>query len=163
MTLKRKLHRRLGLPYSYDTQYAPIRGFFGDKRFLSNFFLRPLSLYGIEFPSSEHAFMWHKSEDAGYRKRVLAAPTPKRAKAVGKSAALRPDWDKSYKFEAMLRVLRAKFRDPELRKWLLDTGQAYLEETNTWGDIIWGRCNGVGENHLGRLLMIIRYELQQSC
>lgn len=46
MTLKRKLHRRLGLPYSYDTQYAPIRGFFGDKRFLSNFFLRPLSLYG---------------------------------------------------------------------------------------------------------------------
>jgi predicted NAD-dependent protein-ADP-ribosyltransferase YbiA (DUF1768 family) len=42
---------------------------------------------------------------------VLAAPTPKRAKAVGKSAALRPDWDKSYKFEAMLRVLRAKFRE----------------------------------------------------
>jgi predicted NAD-dependent protein-ADP-ribosyltransferase YbiA (DUF1768 family) len=31
-----------------------------------------------------------------------------------------------------------------------------LIEGNWWGDTYWGVCNGVGENHLGKLLMKIR-------
>ena len=43
---------------------------------------------------------------------------------------------------------------------LLETGDVYLEETNTWGDVFWGVCNGKGENMLGQVLMLIRDELK---
>lgn len=29
-------------------------------------------------------------------------------------------------------------------------------EENNWGDKFWGTVNGVGENHLGKILMRIR-------
>jgi N-glycosidase YbiA len=44
---------------------------------------------------------------------------------------------------------------------LLDTGDAELVEVNHWRDFWWGVCNGVGANHLGRLLMTIRNELRE--
>lgn len=34
-----------------------------------------------------------------------------------------------------------------------------LIEGNYWHDTYWGVCEGVGENHLGKLLMEIRNEL----
>jgi predicted NAD-dependent protein-ADP-ribosyltransferase YbiA (DUF1768 family) len=45
---------------------------------------------------------------------------------------------------------------------LLETKDATLIEGNTWGDQYWGVCAGVGENHLGKLLMQIRSELQTA-
>ena len=35
-----------------------------------------------------------------------------------------------------------------------------LVEDNAWGDTFWGRCNGIGKNHLGKILMVIREELR---
>lgn len=29
-------------------------------------------------------------------------------------------------------------------------------EVNNWGDTYWGVCNGIGDNHLGKILMKIR-------
>jgi predicted NAD-dependent protein-ADP-ribosyltransferase YbiA (DUF1768 family) len=43
---------------------------------------------------------------------------------------------------------------------LLATGDTYLEETNTWGDIWFGVCNGIGKNYLGKMLMEIREALR---
>ena len=40
------------------------------------------------------------------------------------------------------------------------TGDAELVEGNTWNDTYWGVCNGVGHNHLGKILMQVRQELQ---
>ena len=34
--------------------------------------------------------------------------------------------------------------------------QQELVEGNTWGDKVWGVCDGVGENNLGKTLMRIR-------
>ena len=45
---------------------------------------------------------------------------------------------------------------------LIDTGDIELVEVNSWGDTFYGVCNGVGENHLGKLLMKIRKELVTS-
>ena len=45
---------------------------------------------------------------------------------------------------------------------LIQTGDSVLIEGNTWGDRVWGVCNGVGENRLGRILMKIRSELNQG-
>ena len=60
----------------------------------------------------------------------------------------------------MYEVCKAKFTQNDgLKHKLKDTGDAILIEGNTWGDRIWGVCNGVGENRLGRILMQIRDEL----
>lgn len=44
----------------------------------------------------------------------------------------------------------------KLRTKLIATGEKYIEETNWWGDIYWGVCNGKGENNLGKILMNVR-------
>ena len=57
----------------------------------------------------------------------------------------------------------AKFtQNPGLLDKLLATGDAELVEGNTWGDQVWGVCDGVGENHLGKTLMRIRSELRNK-
>ncbi len=48
----------------------------------------------------------------------------------------------------------------DLREKLLATGDRKLVEGNTWGDTFWGVCRGNGKNHLGKILMKIRAELQ---
>jgi predicted NAD-dependent protein-ADP-ribosyltransferase YbiA (DUF1768 family) len=60
--------------------------------------------------------------------------------------------------------LALKFSDPVLREMLLDTGDAILEEGNMWNDTFWGidLNTGKGQNHLGRLLMERRAELNNE-
>lgn len=59
--------------------------------------------------------------------------------------------------------MREKFtQNTELADKLLATGDAYLEEGNTWGDRIWGTVNGSGANRLGVILMQIRAELKDD-
>ena len=63
----------------------------------------------------------------------------------------------------MKELLMAKFsQNEDLKKKLLDTGDATLIEGNTWGDKYWGVCKGVGKNRLGELLMEVREELKQN-
>jgi len=58
-------------------------------------------------------------------------------------------------------MLRLKFTKHEsLKEKLLATGDEELVEGNDWNDRVWGKVDGVGENHLGRLLMKIRAELR---
>ena len=66
------------------------------------------------------------------------------------------------KLQLMERLLLKKFDDnhPQLQQMLLATGEEELVEGNYWGDVYWGVCNGVGENHLGKLLMKIRDQLK---
>ena len=62
-------------------------------------------------------------------------------------------------------LYRAKFTQNEDLKWrLIGTGDAYLEEGNTWHDTCWGvdAKTGEGLNHLGRILMKVRDELREK-
>jgi ribA/ribD-fused uncharacterized protein len=82
---------------------------------------------------------------------------------------LRPDWEE-IKLQVMEAILRAKFKDPDLHARLLATGNETLQEGNWWNDSFWGvviarggrPCLPHGENHLGKLLMKIRKELQKG-
>jgi len=59
----------------------------------------------------------------------------------------------------MSRLVFEKFLvDKVLRAKLLETGGKYIEETNWWGDCIYGvdYKTGLGENKLGRILMGVR-------
>ena len=73
---------------------------------------------------------------------------------------MRSDWE-DVKFDVMYDIVKAKFtQNEDLKRKLLDTEGYYLEEGNNWGDKIWGVVNGVGENHLGKILMRVRNELK---
>jgi ribA/ribD-fused uncharacterized protein len=133
-----------------------IFGFSGKNRFLSNFYPVDFIIDGVNYKSSEHYYMSCKTTDVIIRNKIINAKTPSIAKTLGRSCKLRPGWDEHYKDRAMMTGLVAKFNNPDMKAMLLLTGDAYLEETNHWGDVYWGVCDGVGENRLGKMLMFIR-------
>lgn len=131
-----------------------IFGFFDEFRWLSNFHKSDLTLFGITYPSSENAYQALKTHDQPTRL-YIAGLSPSGAKKASHSLEIRADWE-YVRVAAMQLCLIEKFRDVELRKKLLLTDGYYLEETNNWGDIFWGVCEGAGKNMLGQLLMLTR-------
>ena len=135
-----------------------INEFSGEYRWLSNFWPVGVVKDGIAFPSVEHAFQAMKTTDLVDRVRIAACSTPGKAKRLGRTVDLRPDWEE-IKLVVMKECLDIKFYNRTLRDRLVATGNEELVEGNGWNDTFWGVCRGVGENHLGRLLMEVRREL----
>ena len=138
-----------------------IRGFDGQYRWLSNFWPVIIRMSGLVYQSVEAAYQAAKTLDMTVRQRLTSA-TAAESKKIGKTVKLRPDWE-NIKLDVMYALVKYKFtHNEELRKKLLDTGDAYIEETNYWGDRFWGVSNGTGENHLGKILMRVRKELSKQ-
>ena len=136
-----------------------IREFHGRYRFLSNFYPCSIKVEDIEFPSVEHAFQAMKTLNPRIRRNIALLPTPGKAKQFGRVLQLREDWD-TVRYPIMMELVRQKFtRYGDLAVMLLDTYPAKLVEGNYWNDTYWGVCNGVGENKLGEILMLVRKEL----
>ena len=138
----------------------PIDKFDGEYRWLSNFYPCYVSWEGLLFPTVEHAYQAAKSSDLEVWK-YFQGVDAKQAKRKGKTTKIRPDWDAS-KLAVMEHLLRQKFSQNDFKQRLIETGDAELIEGNWWGDTFWGVCKGVGENHLGKLLMQIRAELNAT-
>lgn len=136
-----------------------IKGFFGEYRWLSNFYLCPVHFQGMSFPSSEHAYMSAKIKDPQERWRFFVQTNTlscKKVRDLGQEVKLRPDWEE-LKYNFMFVVVWSKFSNNlVLAEKLRDTEGKYLEETNHWGDRYWGVCNGEGQNNLGKILMEVR-------
>ena len=130
-------------------------------RFLSNFQRCPIVHDGIFYPSAEHAYVAAKTLDLDERIEISLLPGPGKAKAYGKIMKVRPDWNE-VKFDLMKEIIRKKFHNSELKEMLLATGNEELVEVNTWGDTVWGVCNGTGLNWLGKILMEVRSELRNG-
>lgn len=128
--------------------------------FLSNFYSSPIQYEGIVYPTVEHMFQALKALDIETRKKIANAATPGQAKRLGRSVALREDWEE-VKVDVMRTALQLKFSDPTLRAKLIATGDAELIEGNTWNDRFWGVCRGTGKNMLGHLLMELRFSLAE--
>lgn len=143
--------------------------FEGKYAFLSNFYPSPIKPFrdNITYPTVEHAFQACKTMDFNIRQKIADQPTPGKAKRLGRAVDLRPDWN-LVKENFMYYALKEKFKNSELRKQLLDTGDEELIEGTTWHDNIWGNCscpkckNIPGQNRLGKLLMQIREEIKNS-
>lgn len=136
-----------------------INSFEGEYAFLSNFYEHPISNGVITFPTNEHYFQAMKTLEDDERLAIARAATPGQAKRIGRSVNLRPDWE-SIKLDVMETAVRIKFTDPELAAKLIATGDEELIEGNWWNDTFWGVCNGVGENHLGKILMKVRADIK---
>jgi ribA/ribD-fused uncharacterized protein len=146
-----------------------IKGFFGEYRFLSNFWPAKVFLDDEEYKFTENAY-----QAAKYKKELrskLKECSPKEAiifvreNPIGQYTA--EEWNK-IKLGIMRKLLLQKFDkklNPENYKKLKETGVKYLEETNYWDDKYWGvnkndiSEKGIGENNLGKLLMEIRSNL----
>jgi len=135
--------------------------FNGKYRFLSNFYPCTIEFEGITYPSTEHAYQAAKTTNDIIRKRMSHLHSPGEAKREGNKVTLRPDWE-AVKDNIMLTLLRIKFKIPELKTKLIDTGEEELIEGNYWGDRYWGVCGGTGKNMLGKLLMQVRNEINKN-
>ena len=77
------------------------------------------------------------------------------AKKLGRTVQLRSDWEQ-VKLLIMKNLVRIKFQQHPILYQKLNNISGSIVEENTWGDRYWGVCNGIGENHLGKILMDLR-------
>ena len=135
-----------------------IQGFQNEYRWLSNFWLSPFVYRGYRWPTVEHCYVAHKSEEEYFDEvaQDVMDMTAGQAKRHGKNIIMREDFDqiKLY-FMHILTGLKYS-QNPALAELLKATNLEYIEETN---DTYWGVCNGKGENHLGKIIMNIRTTL----
>jgi ribA/ribD-fused uncharacterized protein len=136
-----------------------IKGFFGEYRFLSNFWICPVMYDRMFYQSIENAYQASKCKPE-YRFDFLEV-APKTAKHMWKNypSAYEGDEWRDKNFDIMAGLVFDKFhRNLELRQKLLNTGSKYLEELNDWGDGWWGVDvkKKRGQNKLGFILMATR-------
>lgn len=144
----------------------PITSFYGEYRFLSNFWPAEVKYKNEIFKTVEHAYQAAKCQLRAQFLNFLVLQTPGQAKAFGKQVVVRHDWPE-VKQEIMEDLVTQKFTNHEdLKQKLLATGNAELIEGNTWRDRYWGMTleNGVwvGHNFLGKILMKVRDQLKEK-
>lgn len=137
---------------------SKIDSFSGEYRFLSNFWPVSVVFEGRLYPSTEHAYQASKTTDDSVRETIAQMEKPGKAKKLGQEIQKRPDWDDEMRISNMTTLVNLKFSisNPDLVLKLIDTGNVEIIEGNTWNDTFFGVCNGVGENHLGKILMETR-------
>lgn len=170
--------------------------FFDDEeyRFLSNMYPCKVILDGIEYQTSEAAFHAGKFKEKKYKEMLTNLNTKpdanwkdlgKKAKRLGQKNGITKQynlpfdsdaWNNGEGQKAMLKAVRAKFKDPNLANKLLKTGDAILIEGTFWNDRTWGvglrrikdkddniiGYKGSGKNQLGKILMKVRDELKNN-
>ena len=124
--------------------------------FLSNMFPCTISYNGKTYKCVEAAFQAQKDLNSSLNFTEVDGFT---AKKYGRKVNLRKDWN-SVRVAIMKEILIAKFtQNPELLFKLKEITEPIIEE-NTWNDTFWGVCRGRGENHLGKLLEEVKFELE---
>ncbi len=137
-----------------------ISQFQGAYRWLSNFAPVTIVFNNLHFPSVEHAYMSEKSHDPAWKQTCMHTSSPGMIKKMSRSVLLRSDWHK-LKLQIMSDAVTQKFNQEPYTSLLKATGDEHIQEGNYWNDKFWGVClkTGVGENHLGKLIMQIRETL----
>lgn len=133
-------------------------------RWLSNFAPCTIVLNGITYPSVEHAYMSAKSDDVRwYLKCTDESIKPGTIKKLSRGILLVSNWD-FIKVEVMRECLNQKFNQDPYKTLLIETGDAFIQEGNFWGDTFWGvdLNTKVGDNRLGKLIMEIREKLKSE-
>ena len=136
-----------------------IKKFRGEYSWLSNFQKVKIEYLGIVYDSVEHAYISAKSDDDKWKQKCLRFDCSY-LKRESKKLSKKKDW-KLLKYDIMKELLIKKFNQEPFRQKLIDTGDMYIQEGNTWNDTYFGVClkTGKGENNLGKLIMEIRSTL----
>jgi ribA/ribD-fused uncharacterized protein len=138
--------------------------FRGSKCSFSNFFSAPLRMWGIQFPTNEHAYNYRKAIEMGQHTTAEAirhAPSPRDSQLMAQSIQTNERW-KSMKQSVMYELLQKKaLQCASFREDLqASQGKLLIEDT---AHEYWGRGqSGTGLNMLGRLIMTLRDNLPPS-
>ena len=132
---------------------------------LDNFSAFGLVMDNEYFQTSEHAFQYLKFIDSNYEiaQKIKNSYSPNEARKIAhenkKNKAV--NWS-NVKYKNMEKVLRLKVeQNSVVKRKLLATKDYIIAEYCTDEDTEWGLDNNNhGENHLGRIWMKIREELQ---
>ncbi|MFF9854281.1 NADAR family protein [Streptomyces litmocidini] len=129
------------------------------KRGLRHDYPAPITVAGTDYPSVAHAYWALSVADPETRHTVATAETASAARNLAVEAPRLEGW-KHARTAVMTRLLRAKYdQHPELAEILLATDDAtviYDDMKSTF----WGDNAGRGRNWSGRLLELVRSELQ---
>lgn len=142
--------------------------------------LYAFSVDGVRYMTAEHYMMAKKADVAGdavSRQRIMLAPTPRRAKRIGRELRLNHEQWREWtdtREDVIYRGNYAKYTEnAEIRTLLLSTGTRYLVEGSPL-DEVYGvgillsnplvqdtKAWLPGQNKLGRVLMRVRDELRR--
>jgi ribA/ribD-fused uncharacterized protein len=135
--------------------------FRGEYAFLSNFQPCRIEYDGVHYKSVESAYQAQKTYSIQHQieiSKMNAYDAKKAGRFLEQRKLVRKDW-LDIRLKVMNELLILKFKQYPFKDLLLETGNAELIEGNTWGDRYWGRCDGIGQNMLGKLLMLRRKRL----
>jgi len=126
----------------------------------SNFYnVSPIFIDGEYYETNEHYYQSEKTNDPAIRQKIIAAPTPGRARELGEILPIDSNFYAN-RDQVMLKALKAKFiQHPSIGDILKSTGNSRLFY-HTVNDSYFGDGgDGSGQNKLGKLLMQVRQEL----
>ena len=135
-------HSQIRFQYGYD-EYC----------WLSNMYSTYITYEGLTYNSVEAAFHAQKDPSKKYKFTGLGAFEASKL-GTSEEITIRPDWE-AVKIGVMKDLLEIKFSDKELMAKLKATGFSELVHAST-SDKFWGMDGVEGENILGKLLMGIR-------
>lgn len=130
---------------------------------LNNWSAHAVQLWDQLFPTVEHGFHYRKFTETApdVAIEIIKAPSPWAAMQIERQhrTKRRTDWQ-DVKVGIMTELVRAKVQQNEdVRVCLLKTGTKQIIENSPW-DMFWGiGKDGTGQNHMGKILMLIREEL----
>lgn len=126
---------------------------------LQNEYPSQIEVGGVVYPSVTHAYWALSTADPGVRERIRAAERPYDARKLAEEAPRAEKWPQ-VRTAVMASLLRAKYaQHPDLAEVLLGTGDAPLAYGGLDSDH-WITRGGKGRNWVGRLLELVRSELQ---
>ena len=138
---------------------TPPMYFRGNRNSFSNFYTSPITVWGMNFPTNEHAYNYRKAREMGktqVAEKIKYAETARKSQLIARNEVQTDDRWKAMKKSVMYELLEHKvkqcttFRDD----LIASQGRQLIEDTT---HEYWGRGReGNGQNVLGRLLMTLR-------
>ncbi|TDD68250.1 NADAR family protein [Actinomadura darangshiensis] len=126
---------------------------------LQNEYPSAIEVGGVVYPSVTHAYWALSTADPEARERIRAAERPYEARKTAEETPRVENWSQ-VRTAVMAALLRAKYaQHPDLAEVLLGTGDAPIGYSGVDSDH-WITRGGKGRNWVGRLLELVRSELQ---
>ncbi|MEO3825375.1 NADAR family protein [Actinomadura sp. B10D3] len=126
---------------------------------LQNDYPSQIEVGNVVYPSVKHAYWALSTSEPEVRERIRLAERPYDAKKMAEEAPRVENWAQA-RTAVMAGLLRAKYdQHPDLAEILLGTGDSPLAHGGT-GSEHWGTHGATGRNWVGRLLELVRSELQ---
>ena len=138
-----------------------------DTDWLATEYEAPFELDGVEWPTVDHYFLCAQMADPVDVRAIMEIENPWDAREYAVGKPLRDGFDE-LRLDVMAAALFEKFEcNPPLKGRLIATGDRDIQVSSLWPNTFWGvhkpadKIRPEGQNHLGKLLMMIRQYYQR--